>query len=62
MSNSYIMLMTNINMEFRHLVGDHDALLKNNWNFFDEKQDLKAIINWFKIANEQDSKTIKELN
>jgi len=42
MSTSYIMSMTNIDMEFRYLVGEHDALLQNNWIFSYEKQDLKS--------------------
>jgi hypothetical protein len=31
------MLMTNIDMEFRRSVGEHDAFLENNQNRFDEK-------------------------
>jgi hypothetical protein len=61
LSNSYIMSVTNINKEFRHLAREHDAFLESNWKFSCEKQDLEAIVSQFKIANEHNSKTIQEL-
>jgi hypothetical protein len=51
MSSSYIMLVTNIDVEFNHLAREHDALLERKWNFFSENQNLEAIISQFRIAN-----------
>ncbi len=61
MFSSYIMLVTNIDMEFRHLAREHDALLESKWKLMDENQDLEAIISRFRIVNQQESKTIQEL-
>ncbi len=52
MSSLYIMLVMNINVEFKHLVVEHDALLESNRKFLDEKGDLEATISQFRIANE----------
>jgi hypothetical protein len=40
--NLYIMSVTNINIEFKHLAREHDTLLESNQKNFSEKQDLKA--------------------
>lgn len=45
MSNSYILLVTNINMKFQCLVTEHNTLLESNRNIFGEKQDLKGSVN-----------------
>jgi hypothetical protein len=41
----YIMSVTNINIEFKHLAREHDTLLESNQKIFGEKQDLEATIN-----------------
>jgi hypothetical protein len=61
MSNLYILLVMNIDMEFQHLATKCDGLLESNWNIFDEKQDLEALVNQFKAANEKDFRTIQGL-
>lgn len=53
--------MTNINTKFRHLTIECDALLENNQNIFSEKEDLEALVNRLRAANEEDSKTIQDL-
>jgi hypothetical protein len=42
------MSVTNINIEFRHLAGEHDGFLDNNHKNFSEKQNLEAIVNEFR--------------
>jgi hypothetical protein len=37
MSNSYILLVTNIDTKFWHLATEHDTLLKSSRNIFGEK-------------------------
>jgi hypothetical protein len=45
MSNSYILLATNIDTKFWHLTIKCEALLENNRNISSEKQDLEALVN-----------------
>ncbi len=61
MSNLYILLVMNIDMEFQHLAAKCDALLESNQNIFDEKQGLEALVNQLKAANEKDFRTIQDL-
>jgi hypothetical protein len=45
MSNSYILLVTNINTKFQCLLTEHNALLERNRNIFSEKPDLEDSVN-----------------
>lgn len=45
MSNSYILLVTNINTKFQCLLTEHNALLERNRNIFSEKLDLEDSVN-----------------
>ncbi len=51
MSSSYIMSVTNIDVESRCLETE-DALLWSHWKISGDKQNLETSVNWFKVVNE----------